>query len=44
MRFTGPLHQGNVISLVDLGPGQVFSCCKQCGDLCVVRLCVCVCV
>lgn len=40
MRFTGPLHQGNVISLLGRGPGQVSSCCKQC--VCV-RMCMCVC-
>lgn len=39
VRFTGPLHQGNVISLLGLGPGQVSSCCERC-----VFVCVCVCV
>lgn len=43
MRFTGPLHQGNVISLLGLGPGQVSSCCKQCVCMCVCKY-VCVCV
>lgn len=40
-RFTGPLHQGNVISLQGLGPGQVSYCCEPCLCLCL-RACVCV--
>lgn len=34
-RFTGPLHQGNVISLLGLGPGQASSCCERCVFVCV---------
>lgn len=41
VRFTGPLHQGNVISLLGQGPGQVSHCCKQCVRA-SVRVFVCV--
>lgn len=37
--FVAPLHQGNVISLLDLGPAQVSSGCKRLCISGIVSLC-----